>query len=190
VSLPAAVGASRASANWLDNHCADRIGCAWMNEPRTVLPRVLGGMTGLMLMALAATAWLLAHIVAGLIATGEHYVEGRIPDGETQAARMALGSLESAATSVFGTAAFATQRFEGLVLIALAGGLLCTLTALRRKPHDRWPELAWVASAALALVPGTVMHAWWLVSVPLAAGAVLAAVVHFKRRHGLRLRRR
>ena len=169
-------------------------------EPRTVIPRVLAGTSGLALAVLAAASWYLAQLVRELVDDGHALVTGvstsasvmveQSTEGmQTEAGRLAASSAERFAHDLIGDAGTAVQRFQILLLVSLFAGALAIAVALRRLPLQRWPEFAWGAAAVLALLPAVMLQLWLVIAIPTAACFALAAGLHLTRRHDLTLAR-
>lgn len=169
-------------------------------EPRTVIPRLLAGTSGLALAVLAAASWYLAQLVRELVDDGHALVTGvstsasvmveQSTEGmQTEAGLLAASSAERFAHDLIGDAGTAVQRFQILLLVSLFAGALAIAVALRRLPLQRWPEFAWGAAAVLALLPAVMLQLWLVIAIPTAACFALAAGLHLTRRHDLTLAR-
>ena len=169
-------------------------------EPRTVIPRLLAGTSGLALAVLAAASWYLAQLVRGLVDDGHALVTGASTSAsvmveqstegmQTEAGLLAASSAERFAHDLIGDAGTAVQRFQVLLLVSLFAGALAIAVALRRLPLQRWPEFAWAAAAVLALLPAVMLQLWLVIAIPTAACFALAAGLHLTRRHDLTLAR-
>jgi hypothetical protein len=167
-------------------------------EPRTVIPRLLAGASGLLLALFAGVSWWLAQLLRGLEDDGHALVSGvsasasqmaeRSTEGmETEAMLFAASSVERLAHDVLGDAGSTVQRFQLLMLLCLGAAAFAFAVAVRRLPLARWPEWAWAAAAVLALLPATMLQLWLIVAIPAAAGFALAATLHLTRRHDLTL---
>jgi len=154
-------------------------------QPRTVIPRLLAGTSGLALAVFAAASWYLAQLVRGLVDDGHALVTGvstsasvmveQSTEGmQTEAGLLAASSAERFAHDLIGDAGSAVQRFQLLLLVSLFAGALAIAVAVRRIPHERWPEFAWAVAAVLALLP---------------AASAKHAALHLTRRHDLTLAR-
>jgi hypothetical protein len=169
-----------------------------MREPRTVIPRLLAGGSGLLLAVFAGASWWLAQLLRGLEDNGHALVSGvsasasRLAEEstegtETEAMLFAASGAERLAHDVLGDAGSTVQRFQLLMLLSLVAAAFAIAVAVRRLPLARWPEWAWAAAAALALLPAMMLQLWLIVAIPAAAGFALAATLHLTRRHDLTL---
>jgi hypothetical protein len=149
----------------------------------------------------AALCWYLTNLLLNLVASGSGYVDdlrvttgsaidSTISDGHGRdAATIAASWLDRFAHSTLGDVTFATERFQLLVLVSLIVGAVAWMSTVRRCPLQMWPEIVWLGSAALALLPALALHVWLFVAVPSAVLLALAAVLHLTRRHDLTLAR-
>jgi hypothetical protein len=156
--------------------------------------------SGLWLAIVAGGAWYLAHLLGGLVEDGDalvteagssasQIVEGSTEGMQTEAALFAASSAERFAHDVLGEASTAVERFQLLVLASLLAGAFALAVAMRRLPLARWPEVAWIAAAALTLLPAVMLQLWLIVAIPVAGCFGLAAGLHLTRRHDLTLAR-